>query len=65
MTIVQIPLRRSEPAAATGVSAMFIASLYFLCLQAFVLHAFCPFCLFCAAVTFLLTGLLLVAPTDG
>ena len=46
------------------VSAMFLASLYFLYLQAFVLHAFCPFCLFSGAVTFLLAGLLLAAPTD-
>ncbi|MGI8957425.1 MAG: vitamin K epoxide reductase family protein [Chthoniobacterales bacterium] len=41
---------------------MFTASLYFLYLQAFVLHAFCPFCLFSAALTFLLTGLLLAFP---
>ena len=41
------------------VAAMFMASLYFLYLQAFVLHAFCPFCLFSAAMTFLLAGLLL------
>jgi len=42
---------------------MFIASLYFLYLQAFVLHAFCPFCLFSAAMTFLLTGLVIALPT--
>ena len=41
------------------VGLMFAASLYFLYLQAFVLHAFCPFCLFSAALTFLLAGLLL------
>lgn len=46
------------------VSVMFLASLYFLYLQAFVLHAFCPFCLFSAAVTFLLAGLLLAVPAD-
>jgi uncharacterized membrane protein len=46
------------------VSLMFVASLYFLYLQAFVLHAFCPFCLFSAAVTFLLAGLLLAFPTS-
>ena len=40
----------------TLVASMFIASLYFLYLQAFVLHAFCPFCLFSAAMTFLLAG---------
>lgn len=44
------------------VSLMFLASLYFLYLQAFVLHAYCPFCLFSAALTFLLAGLLLAFP---
>ena len=44
------------------VGLMFTASLYFLYLQAFVLHAFCPFCLFSAALTFLLAGLLLAFP---
>lgn len=46
------------------VAAMFVASLYFLYLQAFVLHAFCPFCLFSAAMTFLLAGLLVALPTS-
>ncbi len=44
---------------------MFTASLYFLYLQGFVLHAFCPFCLFSAALTFLLAGLLLAFPAKG
>ena len=44
------------------VGLMMLASLYFLYLQAFVLHAFCPFCLGSAAVTFLLAGLMLFAP---
>jgi uncharacterized membrane protein len=44
------------------VAAMFLASLYFLYLQAFVLHAFCPFCLLSAALTFFLGGLLLITP---
>ncbi len=47
---------------AVMVGLMFIASLYFLYLQAFILHAFCPFCLLSAAVTFLLAGLLLMIP---
>jgi uncharacterized membrane protein len=46
------------------VAAMFMASLYFLYLQAFVLHAFCPFCLFSAAMTFLLAGTLVALPAD-
>jgi uncharacterized membrane protein len=44
------------------VTAMFIATLWFLYLQAFVLHAFCPFCLFSAAVTFCIAGLTLGTP---
>jgi uncharacterized membrane protein len=47
------------------VSVMFLASLYFLYLQAFVLHAFCPYCLLSAALTFLLAGTLLVAPVSS
>ncbi len=39
------------------VAIMFLATLGFLYLQAFVIHAFCPFCLLSAAVTFLLSGL--------
>jgi uncharacterized membrane protein len=44
------------------VVAMFAATLWFLYLQAFVLHAFCPFCLFSAAVTFCIAGLTLALP---
>ena len=44
------------------IALMFVASLYFLYLQAFVLHAFCPFCLLSAALTFFLAGLSLVIP---
>jgi uncharacterized membrane protein len=45
--------------------AMFVGSLYFLYLQAFVLHAFCPFCLFSAAMTFLLMGLVVALPSTA
>lgn len=44
------------------ISLMLLGSIYFLYLQAFVLHAFCPFCLFSAALTFLLAGLCLAFP---
>ena len=46
------------------VAVMFAGTLWFLYLQAFVLHAFCPFCLFSAAVTFCLAGLTLGTPTE-
>lgn len=39
------------------VSTGFLATLYFLFVQAFVLHAFCPYCLTSAAATVILFGL--------
>lgn len=48
---------------ALTVWAMFAATLWFLFVQAFLLHAFCRFCLFSAAIIFLLTGLVVVLPT--
>ena len=44
------------------VAVMLAATMWFLYLQAFVLHAFCPFCLLSAAVTFCLAGLVLGSP---
>jgi len=41
------------------VLAMCLVSLYLIYLQAFVIHAFCQFCLFSAATTFMLTVLTL------
>lgn len=46
-----------RPVLLGTVAVMFCATLGFLYLQAFVLHAFCPFCLLSAALTFLLAGL--------
>ncbi|MBA3964056.1 MAG: vitamin K epoxide reductase family protein [Chthoniobacterales bacterium] len=46
------------------VAVMFVATLGFLYLQAFVLHAYCPFCLLSAALTFLLAGLSVVTPSS-
>ena len=39
------------------VTAMFCMTLWLLYMQAFVLHAFCRYCLFSAAFTFLLSGI--------
>ena len=44
------------------IGAMFLATLWFLYVQAFLLHAYCRYCLFSAAVTFLIAGLLIAAP---
>jgi uncharacterized membrane protein len=53
--------RRAQLVTALMISVMFLATLVFLYLQAFVLHAFCPFCLLSAALTFLLTGLVVAS----
>ncbi|HEY1770406.1 MAG TPA: vitamin K epoxide reductase family protein [Chthoniobacterales bacterium] len=47
---------------AASVTLMLLASFWLLYLQAFVLHAFCPFCLLSAALTFLLAGIVLATP---
>jgi uncharacterized membrane protein len=44
------------------VGAMFLASLWLLYVQAFLLHAYCRYCLFSAAITFLLAGLVIALP---
>lgn len=44
------------------VGAMFLATLWFLYVQAFLLHAFCRYCLFSAAITFLLAGIVIALP---
>jgi len=46
------------------IGAMFLATLWFLYVQAFVLHAYCRYCLFSAAITFLLAGLMIAAPSS-
>jgi uncharacterized membrane protein len=44
------------------IGAMFLATLWLLYVQAFLLHAYCRYCLFSAAVTFLLAGLVIALP---
>jgi uncharacterized membrane protein len=56
--------RRARSFLVLVVASMFIATLWLLYLQAFVLHAFCPFCLLSAALIFLLSGLLLATPSS-
>ena len=41
---------------------MFLMTLWLLYVQAFLLHAYCRFCLFSAAITFLIAGLLIAVP---
>ena len=44
------------------IGAMFLATLWLLYVQAFLLHAYCRYCLFSAAITFLLAGLVIALP---
>ena len=45
------------------VGVLFASTLWLLYVQAFVLHAFCRYCLFSAAITFLLMGLVVASPS--
>jgi uncharacterized membrane protein len=42
--------------------SMFAVTLWLLYTQAFILHAFCRYCLFSAAMVFLLAGLIVATP---
>jgi len=46
------------------VCAMFTVTLWFLFVQFFLLHAFCRYCLFSAAIVFLLMGLVVARPAS-
>jgi len=47
---------------ALVVGVMFLVTLWLLYVQAFWLHAYCRYCLFSAAITFLIAGLLIAVP---
>jgi uncharacterized membrane protein len=42
---------------------MFGVTVWLLYVQAFMLHAFCPFCLLSAALTFFLAGIVVATPS--
>jgi uncharacterized membrane protein len=44
------------------VTAMFVATLWLLYVQAFLLHAFCRYCLFSAALIFVLAAVVVLTP---
>jgi uncharacterized membrane protein len=46
------------------IGAMFLVTLWLLYVQAFLLHAYCRYCLFSAAITFLLSGLVIALPPE-
>src|SRR6476619_8198749 len=53
---------RARTFLISTIGAMFLATLWFLYVQAFLLHAYCRYCLFSAALTFLIAGLLIATP---
>jgi uncharacterized membrane protein len=53
---------RAPKFLALMVGMMFLATLWLLYVQAFLLHAYCRYCLFSAAITFLISGLLIAVP---
>ena len=57
--------KRARGLFAVTVWPMFAMTLWLLYVQAFVLHAFCRYCLFSAAFTFLLAGLVVASPSPG
>lgn len=54
--------RRAGRLFAFVVAAMFLVTVWLLFVQAFLLHAFCRYCLLSAASTFLLAGLAVLLP---
>ena len=56
---------RAHKFFALTVWVMFAVTLWLLYVQAFKLHAFCRYCLFSAAIIFLLAGLVVVSPAPG
>jgi uncharacterized membrane protein len=63
-TLAAFGYARARTLLMLVVMAMFGATLWLLYLQAFVLHAFCPFCLLSAAFTFLLAGIVVATPSS-
>ena len=64
-TFARFGYKRARGLFALTVWAMFAMTLWLLYVQAFVLHAFCRYCLFSAAFTFLLAGLVVASPSSG
>ena len=58
-TLAAFGYRLAGKLLAILVLSMFLATLWLLYLQAFVIHSFCQFCLLSALVTFVLAGLVI------
>ena len=62
-TFAAFSYKRAAKFVALTVCLLFAATLWFLYVQAFLLHAYCRYCLFSAAITFLLMGLVVAGPS--
>lgn len=61
-TFAAFGYRRAPKFLVLTVGGMFLTTLWLLYVQAFLLHAYCRYCLFSAAITFLIAGLLIAVP---
>jgi uncharacterized membrane protein len=61
-TFAAFGYRRASKFLVLIVGGMFLMTLWLLYVQAFLLHAYCRYCLFSAAITFLIAGLLIAVP---
>ena len=61
-TFAAFGYQRAPKFLALIAGAMFLTTLWLLYVQAFLLHAYCRYCLFSAAITFLIAGLLIAVP---
>ena len=55
---------RARQLFALAVWAMFAVTLWLLFVQAFMLHAFCRYCLFSAALVFVLAAMVVLTPSS-
>src|SRR6266700_3846705 len=64
-TLAAFGYSRARTFLILGVGAMFLVTLWLLYVQAFILHAYCRYCLFSAAIIFLLAGIVIAIPPSG
>jgi uncharacterized membrane protein len=64
-TFAAFSYARARTFFALTVCLLFGATLWLLYVQAFLLHAFCRYCLFSAAISFLLMGIVVASPLPG
>jgi uncharacterized membrane protein len=62
-TFAAFNYQRARMLFAIMVGVLFASTLWLLYVQAFLLHAFCRYCLFSAAICFLLMGLVVASPS--